>query len=73
MPTFQIKLNEVLDIVSVPDHVLDSMRDWLKDCEFREGFDSHIDVEDARDIVIIAAVNRHYDGGYKAFLNDYYL
>jgi hypothetical protein len=72
MPTFQIKLNGVLDIISVPDYVIDGMREWLKDCEFREGYDTHAEIDEASDIAIIAATNRHYDGGYNAFLNDYY-
>jgi hypothetical protein len=43
-----------------------AMREWAADCQWRDNDDLDL-YEDA---TIIAGVERHYDGGVKAFLRD---
>jgi hypothetical protein len=48
---------------------IDAMRDWVKECQWREDWDDD-DVDNAPDAVIIRGVARHYEGGLKQFLSD---
>ena len=49
--------------------VIKQMREWVKDCQWREVEDES-DIDDMTDLQIIQGVQRHYDGGVRAFIRD---
>jgi hypothetical protein len=44
-------------------------REWVKDCEWREGYEPH-EVDDLPARVIERGIEKHYDGGLTAFIRD---
>ena len=49
---------------------INEAKDWLKDCEWREGFDAHSEIDAASDEQIIKAIEKNYAGGVKQFIHD---
>jgi hypothetical protein len=58
---------------TIPAPVLNEMRDWLKDCEWRDSHDEHDMIDEATDAEIIKAIDRNYQGGVNEFIRCYYL
>jgi hypothetical protein len=67
------KEGNTITVQPIPAPVLNEMRDWLKECEFREGYESHDMIDQATDAEIIKAIDRNYQGGVSEFIRCYYL
>ncbi len=48
--------------------IINAAREWLKDCVWRDIDEDGIDEATASDV--LAAVDRHYEGGIVAFVRD---
>jgi hypothetical protein len=60
----------LLDLTPRPRQACAEGRDWLLELEWREGEDAYETIRLLNQVGIVRAVERHYDGGWKQFLND---
>jgi len=49
-----------------PQNLLDA-REWIKDCQWQDMDES--DVDDLTDLEVVRGICKHYDGGWREFLN----
>jgi hypothetical protein len=61
---------DLYDRTTRPRETVADARAWLLDCEWAEGEDAHEQIVLLNDVGVIAAVERHYEGGWKAFADD---
>jgi hypothetical protein len=59
----------VIRFVTEHPDVIKAMREWAKDCQWRDVTDES-DIDDMPDEEILRGVQRHYDGGIRAFIQD---
>ena len=69
-PLDERRMFELYDLAARPREAAADARAWLLDCEWAEGDDAHDTIRLLNAVGLIAAVERHYEGGYRQFLAD---
>jgi len=69
-PINEARYFALYDLAARPREAVRDARAWLLDCEWAEGEDAVEEIQVLNALGIIMAVERHYDGGWKAFLRD---